>query len=315
MSAPCDLCGADDLRAYVTDMYAHAGAHYDLHRCGRCSLVQVRPAPSEEAIASLYDDDYFDEDYDSCLSADSYFDSFDRLLERYGRLLDRIEARAPVGSLFEIGCAGGYFLKLARDRGWKVRGIEITEIGARHARETLGLDVERRAFPDPSLPEERFDVVYMGHVLEHVRSPAAAIEATTRLVRPGGLLVVEVPTYVDSVYFRTLRLGLPVLRGLGLDASGLLRALKFPAEGETLSPYHLYEFRVRTLRRLLERFGYEWLEAESRVPKPDGLAEARGALNRALSLAFDALDQGALRLGLPGGNVSVIARLRANSEG
>ena len=291
-------------------MYAHRGARFDLERCAACGLIQVRPMPSEEAVVELYGDDYFEKDYDSCLSAESYFDSFDRLLERYGRLLDRIEKRAPRGSLFEIGCAGGYFLDLARDRGWRVRGIEITGVGARHARETLGLDVEQRGFPDPELCLEPFDVVYMGHVLEHVRSPATAIEATTRLVRPGGLLVVEVPTYVDSFYFRALRSVLPLLRGLGLDASGLLRALKFPAEGESMSPYHLFEFRTRTLRRLLERFGYEVLEQESRVPKPDGLAASRGLVDRTLSAGFDALDQASLRLGLPGGNVSAIARRR-----
>lgn len=307
MSDPCDLCGGAAFEPYAPQMYALDGASFDLVRCRACTLVQVRPLPDDAAIASLYGDDYFEKDYDSCLSEASYFESFPRLMARYGALLDAIEALAPGGGLFEIGCAGGFFLALAREHGWRVRGLEITAIGAKHARDTLGLDVVHGAFPS-TLPGEPTDVVYMGHVLEHLRSPTRGIEAATALVRPGGLLVVEVPSYVDSPYFRALRRALPALRALGLDRGGLLRALKFPEPGQTIPPFHLYEFRRATLLRLLGRFGLHVLRSESRVPKPDGVANASDPLSRAIGLGFDALDAAALRLGLPGGNIAVFAR-------
>lgn len=308
MNEPCDLCGGASFAPSVPQMYALAGRSYDLVRCRSCSLVQVRPLPDADAVRAMYGDDYFEKDYDSCLSEASYFESFPRLMTRYAALLDAIETLSPRGELFEIGCAGGYFLKLARERGWQVRGLEITAAGTGHARDELGLDVEQGSFPAPDLRAKPADVVYMGHVLEHLRAPAAGIEAATALVRPGGLLVVEVPTYIDSPYFRVLRRLLPALRALGLDRGGLLRALKFPVAGETMEPFHLYEFRRHTLTRLLERFGYRVLRTESRVPKPDGLARARDPLSRAIGLGFEALDQAALRLGLPGGNIAAFAR-------
>jgi SAM-dependent methyltransferase len=307
LNEPCDLCGGDSFASYARGMYALGGALHDLVRCRRCTLVQVRPLPDDAAIRSMYGDDYFEKDYDSCLSEASYFESFPRLMARYGALLDAIDALAPRGSLFEVGCAGGYFLALARDRGWRVRGLEITAAGTTHARDELALEVTRGAFPSP-VAGAPFDVVYMGHVLEHLRSPAAGIDAVGALLRPGGLLVVEVPTYVDSPYFRALRLALPVLRAAGLDRGGLLRALKFPVPGQTMEPFHLYEFRRRTLVRLLERFGYRVLRTESRVPKPDGVAKGRDAASRAIGAAFGLLDWSALRLGLPGGNIAAFAR-------
>lgn len=311
MSDPCDLCGATSFVPYAPRMYAIGGARFDLVRCGACTLVQVRPLPDPAQVASLYGDDYFEKDYDSCLSEASYFESFPRLMKRYGALLDAIEARVPRGELFEVGCAGGWFLKLARERGWRVRGQEITAIGARHARDELGLDVERRAFPDTPPGAPPADVVYLGHVLEHLRSPAAGIAAASALLRPNGLLVIEVPTYLDSPWFRALRRLLPALRAAGLDRGGLLRVLKFPASGETLAPFHLYEFRRDTLVRLLERSGYRVLGTESRVPKPDSLATARSPFARALGLGFDVLDRAALHLGLPGGNIAAFARRAA----
>jgi len=308
VSDPCDLCGGAAFDLYAPRMYALGDAVFDLVRCRSCSLVQVRPLPDDAAIASMYGDDYFEKDYDSCLSEASYFESFPRLMARYGALLDAIEALAPRGALFEVGCAGGFFLKLARERGWTVRGLEITAIGAKHAREELGLDVAHGAFPAALRSSEPVDVVYMGHVLEHLRSPARGVEAATALVRAGGLLVVEVPSYVDSPYFRALRRALPALRALGLDRGGLLRALKFPAPGESIPPFHLYEFRRATLVRLLERFGLRVLRNESRVPKPDGVAKARDPLSLAIGLGFDLLDAASLRAGLPGGNIAVFAR-------
>lgn len=304
---PCDLCGGVDLAPYARDMYAHSGERYDLVRCRGCGLVQVRPLPAPDAIASLYGDDYFEQDYDSCLSEASYFDSFPRLMERYGALLDAIEADAPRGSLYEIGCAGGWFLKLARDRGWRVAGQEITEVGARHARETLGLEVERTAFPEGSGPAEPADVIYMGHVLEHLASPARGLEVAAGWLRPGGWLVVEVPTYVASGWFRTLRPCVPTLRRLGLASDDLLRVLKFPVPGDAIPPFHLYEFQRDTLTRLLERAGLRVARAESRVPKPDGLAAPKDVAGRAAGLVFDALDWSARRLGTAGGNITVHA--------
>ncbi|HKJ23313.1 MAG TPA: class I SAM-dependent methyltransferase, partial [Myxococcota bacterium] len=275
--------------------------------------------PDPETVASLYGDDYFEKDYDSCLSEASYFDSFPRLLARYGALLDAIEAqrgpgRAP-GSLFEIGCAGGWFLKIARDRGWRVGGQEITGVGARHARETLGLDVEHAPFPGGARAPEPCDVVYLGHVLEHLRSPREGLAAAGAWLRPGGLLVVEVPTYVASLWFRGLRPAVPWLRRLGLDPGGVLRVLKFPSPGETIEPFHLYEFQPRTLARLLEGAGYRVVRMESRVPKPDSLAAPRGAAARAAGAGFDALDLAARRLGWTGGNVTAFARSGGEARG
>lgn len=305
---PCDLCGRRRLVPYAPGMYRLGGRSHDLVRCPDCTLVQVRPLPEPSMIASMYGDDYFEKDYDSCLSEASYFESFPRLLARYSALLDAIARLQPVGSLFEVGAAGGWFLKMARDRGWTVRGVEITSLGTRHAREVLQLDVEQHAFPAPDVVAVPHDVVYMGHVLEHVASPFAGIEAASAWLRPGGLLVIEVPTYVASPYFRGLRRVVPWLRRAGLAPPVLLRALKFPPPEQDMEPFHLYEFRRATLVRLLASHGYRVVRSESRVPKPDRVAQGRTLAQRTLGLAFDALDQGALRLGLPGGNIAVFAR-------
>ncbi len=306
---PCDLCGGRAFRDYAPAIYRAGAESFGLVRCRSCTLVQVRPLPPDEKIAALYDDGYFEKDYDSCLSESGYFDNTRKLKERYGAILDELERLAGAGDLLEAGCAGGYFLDLARSRGWNVKGVEITAAGEQYARARLGLDVRRGAFPPaPWWDDESFDVVYMGHVLEHTPSPSSAAAEAARLLRPGGVFLVEVPTYIDSFYFRTLRVAVPALRKAGIGGSSLLRALKFPGPDETIPPYHLYEFRRATLAALLKKNGFHVERTFARVPRPDDLDGAKSFTGRLLKTLFRLLDFLARRWGMQGGNIAMYAR-------
>ena len=48
-------------------------------------------------------------------------------------------------------------------------------------------------FAPDKVIDERFDVVMISHVLEHIRDPLAAIQSVSRLLKPGGVAVVVVP--------------------------------------------------------------------------------------------------------------------------
>ena len=127
----------------------------------------------------------------------------------------------------------------------------------------------------------------MGHVLEHLRSPAAGIDATHPLVRAGrsaGRRGADA-TSTRRTSARCAAPCRPCARS-GLDRGGLLRALKFPVRARRWQPFHLYEFRRATLARQVERFGYRVLATESRVPKPDSLRSARDPLHRAAGVGF-----------------------------
>lgn len=62
----------------------------------------------------------------------------------------------------------------------------------------------------PTLPEGRYDVVLLISVLEHLVDPLAVLRAIHAIVRPGGVLLVNVPTWRGKVFleFSAFRLGL-----------------------------------------------------------------------------------------------------------
>ena len=119
----------------------------------------------------------------------------DRAAERFGR---DPRSRAPFAglTLLDVGCGGGLVAEPMRRMGFEVTAIDASSenIGtARAHAEQQGLDIDYRAATVEQVEAETagpFDVVLTMEVIEHVADPEAFIRACSRLVKPGGMMVV-----------------------------------------------------------------------------------------------------------------------------
>ena len=119
----------------------------------------------------------------------------DRVAERFGR--DPKARTAFNGlSLIDIGCGGGLIAEPMRRLGFAVTAVDASSenIGTAraHAAEQ-GLDIAYRAATVEQVEAEGagpFDVVLVLEIIEHVADPAAFLRACSRLVAPGGILIV-----------------------------------------------------------------------------------------------------------------------------
>lgn len=137
------------------------------------------------------------------------------------------------GRLLDVGCGSGKGLESFKELGWDVTGVEMSPYAASKARERLGCEILVGDFEQIPLDNERFDVVRFSHSLEHLQSPRKAMEKASRVLRPSGLLWIEVP-----------------------NAASLERRL-FGAQWFCWDlPRHLYHFTPETLARLLARTGF-----------------------------------------------------------
>ncbi len=96
------------------------------------------------------------------------------------------------GMLLDVGAATGFFLKLARERGWRISGVEISPHAASIAGRA-GLPVAAGALETHPLPAASFDAVTLLDVVEHVSDPGAMIRRCLKLLRPGGILAINTP--------------------------------------------------------------------------------------------------------------------------
>lgn len=232
-AAECLVCGA-------SSKLVGEKSGYPFYRCPDCGLLFVWPVPTDNL--EIYSEDYFAGaqegfgyvDYDQDKSKmTSTFESYLDMLAREG---------SGAGDLLDVGAATGFFLDLARKRGWRTVGVEPSEFAVGLAKKK-GLDVRQGVVEELDAADESFDVVTMWDVIEHVNDPRASLAAAFRLLRPGGTLAINTPDS-GSLLARTL---------------GLRWHLVVP-------PEHLVLFHQESLRRLLAESKFQ-VSAIKRIGK------------------------------------------------
>jgi len=255
---PCPLCGA---RHNPPD--GGAGAVARPVTCARCGLVFVDPVPAEAADAATY--------------GAAYYEPWQRDEERPRRRLWRRRLRAIAaragrpGSLLDVGCGDGLFLRVARDAGWRVDGIEFSPEGAGRAAARLERPVAVGDLAAAAVLPGPFDVVTVWHVLEHLPEPRPMLAAAHRRLRAGGLLVVAVPN-LDNIPMRA--------------AYRLARGRPLPLFEPGAREPHLSHFDERTLRRILAEAGFAAIEVTTdrcALTPPRKILDAAAALLGRLS--------------------------------
>jgi SAM-dependent methyltransferase len=237
-SVPCFLCGVDDYgvvyearcdREKDADLVRKFRASGDellidqLVKCRQCGFQYVNPRLRGELIFSGYTEGD-DPTYVSQLQARE---------RTFAGSLDEIErAAGGTGKLLDIGTAAGAFVAAARARGWQAEGCEpnkwLAQWGARH----YGITIRQGGVFDQDYEDGTFDVVTLWDVIEHTLNPREMLDRCHRLLKPGGVLVVNYPD-----------IGSWIARALG-------RRWLF------LTSVHLYYFDRRTIARMLESSGF-----------------------------------------------------------
>ena len=97
-------------------------------------------------------------------------------------------------SLLDVGSGLAVFPFQMKEAGWCVTALDPDARAAIHAREMAGVRAIHGDFLtwEPE-SEERFDLITLNKVLEHVKDPIAMLRMARRCINPDGLLYVEVP--------------------------------------------------------------------------------------------------------------------------
>jgi SAM-dependent methyltransferase len=259
----CPVCSSADVRQRPFG-YAFKGRWLGGYECRACGIIFIHPQPTAEELAQLYSKEYFEGDF-RCGHAGSYFDEKTQASLADEALIARIKQFKPSGMFLEIGCAGGAFLHAARNAGYEVKGVEFAGAAAQLAREKFGLDVMTGDLMSAAFAEALFDVVFMGDVLEHLPDPLATCREVYRILKPGGVFVIECPMQTNTMFSR---LGFFVYGMIGTKAT------------VHLPPYHLFEYRPASMKRMLQRCGFTIVETRQAIIPPSQVTLRGPALQR-----------------------------------
>lgn len=229
-NSSCIICGS----GLAVLLFSKDG--YPIVKCGHCGLVFVDPrffpASSSEG---LYDEGYFAGGiYGDYIGERNY------RLDLFARKLRFVEAHVPVGGkLLDVGCAAGYFLEVAENRGYDVNGVEVAKYATDHIKESLQTKVFTGTLEDARFPKGSFDAITMWDVAEHLPRPVDTLIETHRVLRDGGKLILETVN-VSCLNAKILGAKWPLYR----------------------PPFHLFYFSINTITKLLTRCGFKVANVE-----------------------------------------------------
>lgn len=185
----CRICKSE-----LTEKYTHGKT--ELIRCKNCKVSFNSYFPELIEITNHYETKYK-------ISIDDTFNDERRRYFRYpeniGLINDILNYTKPPSSIIDIGCDKGYFIDEARRYGFNVFGTELSKSANLYTKK-INLDIRA----DITDFEQKFDVVTLWHVLEHIPDPVEFLsKIKSKMNRPGYLLI-RVPAF-DSYWSQLIK--------------------------------------------------------------------------------------------------------------
>ena len=225
------------------DTSAMPHVHTNVVQCGNCGFIFCNPAI--KGFEYLESDHYSDPDvYSAYLKSNIY--SVFKIGEK---ILRKIR---PTGKLLDIGAGKGGFVSLAIKNGYEAKGIEPSARFCEYARKSYGVQVEE-GYLERGLhfQDEKFDVITLFHVLEHVPQPQELLRTITNYLKEDGVVYIEVPNADASL----LWIADIVFHLCGKNWSSRLSPLH--------APFHSFGYSPNSLKYLLEHNGFQLVYADT----------------------------------------------------
>lgn len=182
----CLLCAADAPKLVKRVKSLYSDDLFNLVKCSNCGLMYINPwedwTEKEKRLKLRKDDRGFEE------AEISEADTYRSIIKELSKYKDR-------GKILDIGCAAGGFLRLAKQGGWDVYGVEINKSSARFASKKYQLNIFGGTIQEAAFPDNYFDAVVIINTIEHIHQPVQFMQEIRRILKNGGFFYAMTPNY------------------------------------------------------------------------------------------------------------------------
>ena len=228
----CPLCNTQRRKILFT--------RFDINivQCENCSLGYAQKFPIDVS------DIYSHKEYLKIAKSD-YLDNVEYRMHRFGRerleiIMKHISLPHKKARILDIGCGTGWFLEAAKEAGFQVFGQEFGKDLSAFTAQRLGIKVWSVPLTEISL-SEKFDVITLFDVLEHVSNPKEVIYGIKNHLSTNGIAIIFTPN-LESLAFWKLK-----------EQSSLV----MPVE-------HLFYYTGKSLRMIFDQVGLAVIEFQTK---------------------------------------------------
>lgn len=201
----CPVCKSTHIQPALHCIdYSLTIEHFDIVKCDNCLLQFTFPVPSIDHIAPYYN-------FPSYISHTDIKEGWiNKIYHRVRQhtLLDKTNWVQSLftghkGNLLELGAGTGAFAHSMTEKGWNVTALEPDEASRKRALDNYNIHL----LPIETLnelPAQKFDVITLWHVLEHVHDLKEYMQIFKKLLKHNGRLIIAVPNYTsyDAQFYK-----------------------------------------------------------------------------------------------------------------
>lgn len=196
---PCIVCGGQQLNTVldgITDKLWWKPGRFSIAVCADCGLAQSSPRPDADGLA-----EYYAGVYDSDEARDGlrvfYEGRVGRLLNYYRQVtIEKVRPVTDADHVLDVGCSYGFFLHAIQTHsGCLATGIDLDAGSIQHAVGRDKIDYRRGTLQTANIEDGSVSIVTFFQCLEHDPTPVETLQAARKALRPGGLVVIEVPNW------------------------------------------------------------------------------------------------------------------------
>ncbi len=233
----CLVCGSESFFPILQCVdHSVSKETFGIIQCNSCSFKVTSPRPLNNELGAYYkSEDYVSHNNSNTGIINKLYQLVKKraLKTKFGIVRSYVSR----GTILDYGCGTGSFLSVCKKNGWETFGIEPDD-GARKlaCTETVNLFQDKTTLLR-LVPEQKFEVISLWHVLEHVTDITETLQFFKSKLQKEGILFVAVPNVIsyDACHYKENWAAYDV-------------------------PRHLYHFEKKTIKALVEPFGFQLRE-------------------------------------------------------
>jgi len=173
-------------------------------------LLITSPRPNDEDLGSYYESDAYISHTDSnkTIRDRVYQTVKNYAIKKKLKLINTFDFKEK--TLLDIGVGTGDFISMCEKNNWNVVGVEPNQKARNIAKKKLQKESTKihtnieNLLNGTEIKPQKFDVITMWHVLEHVPNLNEYVFNLKQLLKPNGMLIIAVPNYksYDAEYYK-----------------------------------------------------------------------------------------------------------------
>lgn len=189
MKTLCNLCKSASINTFQRI------GKFNIVKCRKCGFAFTEK--TRNVLESVYGEEYFHiEDFKNINRGYRSYEK-DRESHKYyfEKKLDLIKKYLPSGKILDVGCALGFFMETAKEKGYDPYGVDVSKYAVSYAQKRFPKKAFLNTLKDAHFKEKFFDGVTMFQTIEHLEDPSESLSEAGKILKEKGYLVIATPNH------------------------------------------------------------------------------------------------------------------------